>query len=111
TAGIPRWLADELDRAWRRHGSRLVPTMDAAARRDGPGVDELRRIGVPTGIAGCSDDPVHPAAVAAEWAGALPVSALRFVTLDTLGADRAALGRAAVLAWLRAGGRPNGVRD
>ncbi|MGH3623478.1 MAG: hypothetical protein ACRDQ5_17050, partial [Sciscionella sp.] len=26
TAGVPRWLADELDRAWRRHGSRLVPT-------------------------------------------------------------------------------------
>jgi pimeloyl-ACP methyl ester carboxylesterase len=105
TAGVPGWLAAELARAWRRHGDGLAAGMSAAACRPAPGEAQLRGLRVPVGITGCDDDPVHPASVAARWAAALPRAELRLITMADLAADREALGRAALLAWLRAGGR------
>jgi pimeloyl-ACP methyl ester carboxylesterase len=98
------WLADELNRAWRRAGDGLAESLDIAATRPAPSLADLTRIDVPTGIAACSDDPVHPSAVAQRWAEAIPGAQLCTTTLRALGADRASLGRATVLAWLRAGG-------
>jgi pimeloyl-ACP methyl ester carboxylesterase len=96
TAGVPRWLADELRRAWRRAGADLVESLRVAVHRPAPTADVLRGIRVPAGVAGCVDDPVHPIAVAREWAAALPSAALRTITFAELGADRAVLGRAAL---------------
>lgn len=106
TAGIAPWLADELRRAWRRHGDGLAPSLRAAAGHPAPTRAELARLRVPAGVAACTDDPVHPLAVSRSWAAALPYSSLGTTTLAALGADRESLGRATVLAWLRAGGRP-----
>ncbi len=46
------------------------------------------------GVAAAPDDPIHPLAVAQQWVAAAPRAALRTVTLERLGADPAALGRA-----------------
>ncbi|EOD63922.1 hypothetical protein H480_34462, partial [Amycolatopsis vancoresmycina DSM 44592] len=90
------------DRAWRRHGDGLADGLRAAAGRPSPTLAELARLDVPAGIGTCTDDPVHPTKVAAEWAGALPRGVLGETTLTALGADRESLGRATVLAFLRA---------
>lgn len=105
-ADVAPWLADELSRAWRRHGAGLAPSLRAAADHPAPTRAELAGLRVPAGVAACADDPVHPLAVARSWAGALPCASLGTTTLAALGADRESLGRATVLAWLRAGGRP-----
>ncbi|GAA1960416.1 thioesterase [Amycolatopsis minnesotensis] len=102
TAGVPRWLADELTRAWRRHGDGLADSLLAAAGHPAPALTALAALDVPVGIAACVDDPVHPAAVAHEWAAALPRAAVVESTLAALGEDRESLGRAAVLALLTA---------
>lgn len=96
------WLAAELTRAWRRHGTALAAGLRAAARHPAPELDDLRTLAVPVGIAACSDDPVHPAAVATAWATALPRAMVVRTTLAAMGADRESLGRAATLAWLHA---------
>lgn len=106
TEGVQAWLAGELRRAWRRHGDGLADTLESAASRPAPTIAALRGIRVPAGVAACADDPVHPAAVAEAWAAALPSAGLTVTTLRALGEDRESLGRAAVHAWLRAGGRP-----
>lgn len=98
----PEWLLAELDRAWRRHGAGLAASLRVAANHPAPTVATLRRLSVPAGIATCTDDPVHPLAVAARWAEALPSAMLRTTTLAEFGADRAALGRATVAALLAA---------
>jgi pimeloyl-ACP methyl ester carboxylesterase len=100
--GAPPWLARELDRAWRRHGAGLSPSLRAAAVWPAPTEAELATIRVPVGVAACTDDPVHPLAVAHRWITALPRAALATTTLTALGADRESLGRATTLAWLRA---------
>jgi pimeloyl-ACP methyl ester carboxylesterase len=97
------WLGAELDRAWRRTGADLAESLDIAATRPAPAISDLARIHVPTGIAACSDDPVHPHAVAEHWANTIPGARLCTTTLAALGTDRESLGRAAVLAWLRSG--------
>lgn len=101
-AGVEPWLAQELTRAWRRHGRDLATALRAAADRPAPSLDELRELDIPTGIAACTDDPVHPAAVAHAWAAALPRAKVAETTLAALGADRESLGRATVGAWRRA---------
>lgn len=106
TAGVPDWLARELTRSWRGYGAGLADSLDAAAGRPAPSLDALTGLAVPAGIVACVDDPVHPAEIAAEWAAALPRSAVRTTRLAVVGVDPEALGRAAVLAWLHAGGHP-----
>jgi pimeloyl-ACP methyl ester carboxylesterase len=104
-AGVEPWLADELTRSWRGHGDGLADSLTAAAERDAPSLADLAGLDVPVGIACCLDDAVHPEAVAREWAAALPNAAVRTTRFSVIGVDPEALGRAAVLAWLTAGGR------
>ncbi|GAA3236507.1 thioesterase [Pseudonocardia petroleophila] len=101
-SGAPRWLADELARAWARHGPGLPDALDAAAAEPGPSPAELRVLDVPAGVVGLSGDAVHPLAEARRWAALLPRAALVTSTLDAFGADPAVLGRAAVRGWARA---------
>lgn len=106
TDGVPDWLAGELTRSWRGYGAGLADSLAAAAARPAPSLAELGSLDVPAGLAACVDDPVHPAEIAAEWTAALPKAVLRTTRLATVGVDPEALGRATVLAWLNAGGRP-----
>lgn len=99
---VPHWLARELDRSWRRHGDQLPGNLRSAARRRAPDISDVGELDVPVGIAACGDDPVHPASIAHALATALPNAALLETSLETVGADRTALGRAAVSAWLSA---------
>ncbi|WP_235926737.1 alpha/beta fold hydrolase [Actinokineospora pegani] len=101
-AGVAPWLAEELTRAWTGYGPALADSMLAAAGHAAPTAEELARLDVPAGVATCLDDPVHPTEVARRWARALPRAALTTTRLDIMGADREALGRAAVLGLLRA---------
>jgi pimeloyl-ACP methyl ester carboxylesterase len=111
-AGSPLWLATELARAWAGYGAGLAGTLDAAAREPAPDAPALRSLTAPAGIAALADDPVHPLAVAEHWRRLLPRAERCTATLASFGADPAVLGRAAVLAWLRAGhaerSRPEG---
>lgn len=102
-AGSPPWVADELDRAWRDYGYGLAASLRAGATTAGPSLDELRGLDMPVGIAALTDDPLHPLEVALAWLEALPSAALVTTSLADVGRDRRALGRAALLAWLRAG--------
>jgi len=104
TDGVPDWLATELTRSWRGYGAGLADSLDTAASRPAPALPELAALEVPAGVAACVDDPVHPAEIAAEWAAALPQAVVRTTRLTVVGVDPEALGRAAVLAWLHAGG-------
>lgn len=106
TAGSPDWLRAELDRAWRRHGDGLAASLRVAAARPAPSLAELAALTVPAGVGTCTDDPIHPTKVASEWAAALPRASLGPTTLAALGADRESLGRATVLAFLRACQKP-----
>lgn len=106
-AGSPPWLGDELERAWRGYGDGLADALLAAAREPGPEEDALGALDVPAGVVGLVDDPVHPLAVARRWSSVLPRAALVTASLAALGGDPAVLGRAAVLAWLRARLRPH----
>lgn len=100
----PAWLAGELERAWTGYGDGLVASLELAAGRAAPTLEQLATVRVPAGIAACVDDPIHPVAAARRWAAALPRSAVRSTRLDVVGVDPEALGRAAVLAWVDAGG-------
>ena len=96
--GTTGWLRDELTRAWRAYGDQLVPHLEEAAGSPAPTLDELKSLNVPTGIVGCTDDPVHPIEIAEQWADAIPRAVL---TTTTLNAYPHALGRA-VQAWREA---------
>lgn len=103
TAGSPVWLATELGRAWPGYGDGLAAALDAAAAEPAPTDAELAGLDVPVGIAALVDDPVHPVAVARHWCATLPRAAMVTSTLAAFGADPQVAGRAALLAWLRAG--------
>lgn len=104
-AGAPPWLAAELARAWPRYGEGLASVLETAAAEPGPSIGELAGLNVPTGVAALVDDPVHPLEVARLWQELLPRSALVTARMATFGDDPETIGRAAVLAWLRAQGR------
>lgn len=97
-AGTTGWLHDELKRAWHGYGDLLVPHLEEASESAAPTLDELGTLDVPTGIVGCTDDPVHPIEIARQWADAMPRAVLETITLD---AYPHALGRA-VQAWQQA---------
>jgi pimeloyl-ACP methyl ester carboxylesterase len=110
-ADVPPWLAAELDRAWRRHGAGLADSLLAAANRPAPVLSRLSALAIPVGIVAVHDDPLHPAAEAAEWAAAIPGAEMRSLSFADFGADRSTLGRAAVAAWqasVRRGSPPAG---
>lgn len=102
TADVAPWLAVELVRSWSGHGSTLADNLDAAADYPAPELTVLSTLDVPAGIAACTDDAVHPADVAYDWADALPRAAVAETTLAAIGADRGALGRTTVQALLAA---------
>jgi pimeloyl-ACP methyl ester carboxylesterase len=99
---VDPWLVAELGRAWRGYGDGLADSLLAAADRPAPTLDELATLELPVGVAAFTDDEVHPVSVARAWVDALPRAALCTTRLDIVGADPEALGRAAVLALLRA---------
>jgi pimeloyl-ACP methyl ester carboxylesterase len=98
----PRWLADELTRAWSRYGEGLADSLRVAASTEGPTEAQLAHLAVPVAVVGLADDPVHPLSIAERWADLAPCARLVTSTLPALGQDPAVLGRAAALAWLRA---------
>jgi pimeloyl-ACP methyl ester carboxylesterase len=101
TAGTAvKWVAAELAAAWPAYGDRLAASLRAAAASSGPTLAELAAIAVPVGVVTFADDPLHPAAVAREWAAALPRAAVRELPLGAPATDRSALG-IATLAALR----------
>lgn len=104
TRGVPPWLAAELTRSWRRHGDGLAAGLRAAAAHPAPSLAALGRCPVPVGISACTDDPVHPIALARAWAETLPRAGLRQMPLDAFGADPASAGHAALTAWREAAG-------
>nr|WP_228536614.1 alpha/beta hydrolase [Nocardia sp. XZ_19_231] len=91
-ASSPRWLADALTQSWRRQWPHLPAALDEAAGYAWPSPAALAANNVPIAVVGASDDPVHPIAVAEEWASTLPSARLHRVTLAELGADPAVLG-------------------
>ncbi|MGW8652414.1 alpha/beta fold hydrolase [Nocardia salmonicida] len=93
-ASSPRWLADALTQSWRGQWPHLPAALDEAAGYAWPSLEQLAANDVPVAVVGATDDPVHPIAVAEEWAAALPSSRLHRVTLTELGADPAILGHA-----------------
>jgi pimeloyl-ACP methyl ester carboxylesterase len=101
-AGSPRWLGDELARAWSGYGAGLADAFEAAAAEPAPDAAALRSITVPVGIAALTDDPVHPLATARTWEHLFPRAATCTSTLAAFGADPAVLGRSAVRSWRRA---------
>lgn len=107
----PGWLSDELARAWGRYGGvdpeALPAALDAAAAHVAPTEAALAGLAVPVGIVAVTSDALHPPAVALAAASALPQAACEQLELSAVGADPAALGRAAVRAlrsagWVRA---------
>ena len=103
-ASSPSWLADELARSWRRQWPDMPGALEEAAGFIAPGAADLGRLEAPMGIAAAPDDPIHPLAIAQQWVAAAPCAALRTLTLQHLGADPAALGRACLDALGAAGG-------
>ncbi|MBM7776299.1 pimeloyl-ACP methyl ester carboxylesterase [Actinokineospora baliensis] len=100
--GVAPWLAAELTRAWRGYGPALADSLEAAADHPGPAQADLTSLTVPAGVASCTDDPIHPIETAQAWAEALPRAHLGTTSLSAMSTDVEALGRATVLAWLRA---------
>ncbi|MEV6213399.1 alpha/beta hydrolase [Nocardia sp. NPDC051833] len=93
-ASSPAWLADALTQSWRGQWPHLPRALDEAAAYAWPTLERLADTRVPVAVVGASDDPIHPIAVAEQWAATLPQARLRRVTLDELGADPAVLGHA-----------------
>ncbi|MET7769815.1 alpha/beta hydrolase [Nocardia sp. NPDC005366] len=89
----PAWLADALTQSWRAQWPLLPHALREAASYRWPDVEQLATVTVPVALVAAIDDPVHPLAVAEQWASAIPRAALYRITLDELGADPAILGR------------------
>jgi pimeloyl-ACP methyl ester carboxylesterase len=89
------WVLDELACAWSDYDDESLATaLTQAARSPGPDVAALRRIAARTAVVALADDPLHPETVAAQWADAVPGSALEVVRRDAPREHRSALGLA-----------------
>lgn len=95
-ASSPPWLAEELARSWERQWPLLPDAMEQAAACVAPTRDELGRLEVPLAVVAAADDAIHPASVAADWAGCAPHTALRTVRLAEFGPHPELLGAACV---------------
>ncbi|BDT90160.1 hypothetical protein IFM12275_01360 [Nocardia sputorum] len=91
-ASSPRWLADALTQSWRAQWPDLPRALEEAADYKWPAAELLATFEPPLAVIAAVDDPVHPPAVAEEWAALAPRSRLHRITLDELGADPAVLG-------------------
>ena len=92
------WVAAELAAAWPAYGDGLAASLRAAAAAPGPTLAELAALPVPAGLVAFADDPLHPAAVAQEWAAAIPRAAVRELPLVAPAADRSVLAATALAA-------------
>ena len=92
----PSWLAEELTRSWRRQWPALPEAMEEAAAYVAPDAEDLRRLDVPLAIVAASDDAIHPAKVAADWASWAPRAAIRTVRLAEFGPNPSLLGQACI---------------
>ena len=92
------WVAAELAAAWPAYGDGLAASLRAAAGAPGPTRAELAALPVPAGLVAFPDDPLHPAAVAHDWAAAIPRAAVRELPLGAPAADRSVLGTTALAA-------------
>ncbi|NLG55767.1 MAG: alpha/beta hydrolase [Rhodococcus sp.] len=102
-ASSPPWLARTLTRSWATHGDGLADALEEAAAYIAPTTSELRDVTAPVAIAAAGDDAVHPAAVAEEWATALPRVHVQTLSLSDLATHPSALGHACVDAWVAVG--------
>ncbi|GAA5106944.1 alpha/beta fold hydrolase [Nocardia iowensis] len=100
-ASSPRWLADALTRSWRSQWPNLPAALEEAADYKWPETERLGTIEVPVAVVTAVDDPVHPFAIAEEWAALIPRSAIHRITLAELGADPAILGHTGFAALAR----------
>ncbi|KAA0112112.1 alpha/beta fold hydrolase [Mycolicibacterium sp. P1-5] len=103
-ASSPAWLAQELARSWLGQWPELPDAMEEAAGYVAPSVAEVRRLSVPMGVVGATDDPIHPLEVALEWVAAAPQAALRTVSLGDFGPNPEVLGSACLAALNEAAG-------
>ena len=92
------WVAAELAAAWPAYGDGLAASLRAAAGAPGPTRAELAALPVPAGLVAFPDDPLHPAAVAHDWAAAIPRAAVRELPLGAPATDRSVLGATALAA-------------
>ncbi|MDI9916440.1 alpha/beta hydrolase [Rhodococcus sp. IEGM 1379] len=97
-ASSPAWLGRELERSWRSQWPDLPCALDEASTYSGLTVAAMSKIGVPVGIASAVDDPVHPSAIAHEWAATLPHAHVGTLTLEQIGQDPSILGSTCVKA-------------
>ena len=99
------WVAAELAAAWPAYGDGLAASLRAAAAGPGPTLAELAALPVPAGLVTFADDPLHPAAVAHEWAAAIPRAAVRELPLVAPATGRSVIAATALaaLAAARAG--------
>ncbi|MFC4374614.1 alpha/beta fold hydrolase [Nocardia halotolerans] len=95
-ASSPAWLAEALTQSWRGQWPHLPRALDEAAAYAWPTVERLAGCAVPVAVVGASDDPVHPIAVAEQWAATLPSARLHRITLAELGADPSILGHTGI---------------
>lgn len=101
---LPVWLRDLLLRDYRGHDSAsLAAALLALDGATAPSRSDIERLGVPIALVAWSDDPGHPDAVAHDWADAAGRAAVVQTTIDAVGRDRRAMGRAAVAALRRVG--------
>ncbi|MBW3561430.1 MAG: alpha/beta hydrolase [Actinobacteria bacterium] len=100
---VPSWLRDLLRRDWREAdpGS-LEAALVALEGGRAPDVELLTSVPVPVGVVGWPDDPGHPLEVAQRWSALVQRGSLVTTTMDEVGRDREALGRAAFHALDRA---------
>ena len=94
------WVAAELRRAWPAYGTRaLIDELRATAQTVGPSVEDLARVTQPAGLVALAGDPFHPAAVAAQWAAAMPNAVVETIGRDAPAESVDVIGAAAVHAW------------
>jgi pimeloyl-ACP methyl ester carboxylesterase len=100
-AGVTPWVVDEVEAGWNRCDPVSLTAALTAVGHHGPTAAALTAITCPAAVVGCVGDLAHPVEAASDYAGAIPRSALETITLEEWGADRGALGRAAVRALTR----------
>ncbi|MFE7741106.1 alpha/beta fold hydrolase [Nocardia sp. NPDC057455] len=98
-ASSPRWLADALTQSWRAQWPDLPRALEEAADYKWPAAELLATFEPPLAVVTAVDDPVHPRAVAEQWAALAPRTHLSRITLDELGTDPAILGHTGIGAF------------
>lgn len=93
------WIVDELERGWPTFTEHdLASAFERTGEAPGPGLDRLAEIRCRTAVVGLRDDPMHPLAVAREWAATIGRAVLTEVDRQAPMGDAGVLGRAALSA-------------